>query len=195
MSIYWFTGQPASGKTTLVNNLLTHFGKDNTIIIDGDDLRDIFQNKDYSEVGRRKNIERAQDISQFLNKKGFTVLVSLVSPYKDQREDFKNREDVIEVYVHTTEDRGRNQFHVENYEPPTENFIDLDTTDKTEVDSYYEILKKFNLKATTQHLIRLLCTIQLFTNTRGSPAIAVHCLHACAFKCASQACSDNLSCI
>ena len=95
MAIYWFTGQPASGKTTLVNNLLTHFGKENTIIIDGDDLRDIFQNKDYSEVGRRKNIERAQDIAQFLNKKGFTVLVSLDSPYKDQREDFKNREDVV----------------------------------------------------------------------------------------------------
>ena len=145
MSIYWFTGQPASGKTTLVNNLLTHFGKENTIIIDGDDLRDIFQNKDYSEVGRRKNIERAQDIAQFLDKKGFTVLVSLVSPYKDQREDFKNREDVVEVYVHTTEDRDRNQFHVENYEPPTENFIDLDTTDKTETDSYYEILKKLTL--------------------------------------------------
>jgi adenylylsulfate kinase-like enzyme len=80
-----------------------------------------------------------------LDKKGFTVLVSLVSPYKDQREDFKNREDVIEVYVHTTEDRGRNQFHVGNYEPPTENFIDLDTTDKTETDSYYEILKKITI--------------------------------------------------
>lgn len=145
MAILWFTGQPASGKTTLVNNLLTHFGKENTIIIDGDDLRDIFQNKDYSEVGRRKNIERAQDIAQFLDKKGFTVLVSLVSPYKDQREDFKNREGVVEVYVHTTEDRGRNKFHVGNYEPPTENFIDLDTTDKTEVDSYYEILKKLTL--------------------------------------------------
>ena len=143
--ILYIIGQPASGKTTLANNLLTHFGKENTIIIDGDDLRDIFQNKDYSEVGRRKNIERAQDIAQFLDKKGFTVLVSLVSPYKDQREDFKNREGVVEVYVHTTEDRGRNQFHVENYEPPTENFIDLDTTGKTEVDSYYEILKKLKI--------------------------------------------------
>ena len=143
--ILYIIGQPASGKTTLANNLLTHFGKENTIIIDGDDLRDIFQNKDYSEVGRRKNIERAQDIAQFLDKKGFTVLVSLVSPYKDQREDFKNREGVVEVYVHTTEDRGRNQFHVENYEPPTENFIDLDTTDKTETDSYYEILKKLTI--------------------------------------------------
>ncbi len=145
MAIFWFTGQPASGKTTLANNLLTHFGKENTIIIDGDDLRDIFQNKDYSEVGRRKNIERAQDIAQFLDKKGFTVLVSLVSPYKDQREDFKNREDVIEIYVHTIEDRGRNQFHVGNYEPPTENFIDLDTTDKTETDFCEQVYKNNNI--------------------------------------------------
>ncbi len=142
--IYWFTGQPASGKTTLVNNLLNHFGKENTIIIDGDDLRDIFQNKDYSEVGRRKNIERAQDIALFLNNKGYTVLVSLVSPYKDQREEFKKNGVVVEVYLHTTEDRGRNQFHVQNYEPPTENFIDIDTTNKTEVDTHYEFLNKIS---------------------------------------------------
>jgi adenylylsulfate kinase-like enzyme len=143
--IYWFTGQPASGKTTLVNNLLDHFGKTNTIIIDGDDIRDIFQNKDYSENGRRKNIERAQDLALFLDKKGFTVLVSLVSPYKDQRESFKKLTNVVEIYVHTTEDRGRNHFHVENYEPPTENYIDMDTTNKTETDSYYEILKKLTI--------------------------------------------------
>jgi len=142
--IYWFTGQPASGKTTLVNNLLNHIGKENTIIIDGDDLRDIFQNKDYSEVGRRKNIERAQDIALFLNNKGYTVLVSLVSPYKDQREEFKKNGVVVEVYLHTTEDRGRNQFHVQNYEPPTENFIDIDTTNKTEVDTHYEFLNKIS---------------------------------------------------
>ena len=143
--IYWFTGQPGAGKTTLVNNLLDHFGKSNTIIIDGDDLRDIFENKDYSEVGRRKNIERAQDIAFFLDKKGFTVLVALVSPYKDQRESFKKVADVIEVYVNTSEDRGRNMYHVENYEPPTENFIDIDTTNKTETDSYYEILNTITL--------------------------------------------------
>ena len=143
--IYWFTGQPASGKTTLVNNLLDHFGKTNTIIIDGDDIGDIFQNKDYSENGRRKNIERAQDLALFLDKKGFTVLVSLVSPYKDQRESFKKLTNVVEIYVHTIEDRGRNHFHVENYEPPTENYIDMDTTNKTETDSYYEILKKLTI--------------------------------------------------
>jgi adenylylsulfate kinase len=53
-----------------------------------------------------------------------------VSPYKDQREEFKSKleNSVKEIYVHTTEIRGREQFHVENYQAPTTNFIDVDTT-------------------------------------------------------------------
>lgn len=143
--IYWLTGQPGSGKTTLANNLLDHFGKEKTMIIDGDDLRLIFDNKDYSEAGRRKNIERAQDIALFMNRKGYDVIVSLVSPYKDQRDEFKKRADVIEFYLHTTEDRGRNQYHVSNYEPPTENFFDIDTTNRTDTSTYYEVLKIITL--------------------------------------------------
>ena len=49
--IYWFTGQPGAGKTTLAKHLMDNLGEDNPIHIDGDDLRDIFQNKDYSELG------------------------------------------------------------------------------------------------------------------------------------------------
>ena len=72
-------------------------------------------------------------------------MVSLVSPYRDQREEFKFNTSVIEIYVHTTEDRGREQYHVIDYEPPLENFIDIDTTIKNETDSYYELLKKLSL--------------------------------------------------
>jgi adenylylsulfate kinase len=143
--IYWFTGQPSAGKTTLAKYLTEHFPKETVIHIDGDDLRDIFKNKDYSIIGRRLNIQRAQYIAQFMNSKGYTVIVSLVSPYRDQREEFKFNTSVIEIYVHTTEDRGRNQFHVDDYEPPLENFIDIDTTTKNETDSYYELLNKLFL--------------------------------------------------
>lgn len=137
--IYWFTGQPGSGKTTLAIELLKHLPT-NSIHIDGDDLRLIFDNKDYSETGRRKNIERAQDIALFLNRKGHDVVVSLVSPYKDQRDSFKNTSDCIEIYVHTTETRGRENYHVKNYEPPTENFIDVDTTNQTIEESTNKLL-------------------------------------------------------
>jgi adenylylsulfate kinase-like enzyme len=142
--IYWLTGQPGAGKTTIAKYILNQLPSGSFIHIDGDDLRDIFDNKDYSENGRRKNIERAQDIAIFMDNKGFDVIVSLVSPYKDQRDDFKVKNNVVEVFVHTTEDRGRNQYHVINYEPPTENFIDVDTTNKTVEDSVIHILKHRN---------------------------------------------------
>lgn len=142
--IYWFTGQPGSGKTTLALELMKTFSSP-TIHIDGDDLRDIFVNKDYSETGRRKNIERAQDIALFLHKKGYTVFVSLVSPYKDQRDDFKKVSDAIEIYVHTTETRGRESFHVSDYDAPTENYIDVNTTNVSVNQSIEKILNNISL--------------------------------------------------
>jgi len=143
--IYWFTGQPGAGKTTLAKHLVTYFENKNVIHIDGDDLRDIFQNKDYSEFGRRKNIERAQDIARFMSQKGFNVIVSLVSPYRDQREEFKENNQVMEIYVHTTDERGRENFHVTDYETPNNNFIDIDTTNKKEVDSFIELTVKLDI--------------------------------------------------
>jgi adenylylsulfate kinase len=111
--------------------------------IDGDDLRDLFENKDYSEVGRRKNIELAQQISEYLHNKGKHLFVSLVSPYKDQRDKFKSKmgNNLIEVYVHTSEIRGRESFFVQDYEPPTENYIDIDTTNVSINDSANIILE------------------------------------------------------
>jgi adenylylsulfate kinase len=143
--IYWFTGQPGAGKTTLAKHLVTYFENKNVIHIDGDDLRDIFQNKDYSEFGRRKNIERAQDIARFMSQKGSNVIVSLVSPYRNQREEFKENNQVKEIYIHTTDERGRENFHVTDYETPNNNFIDIDTTNKKEVDSFIELTVKLDI--------------------------------------------------
>ncbi len=144
--IYWFTGQPGAGKTTLADWLSTHYHT-KAIKIDGDDIREIFDNKDYSEAGRRKNIELAQNMDLFLHHKGYNVFVSLVSPYKDQRESFKEKlgNGIVELYVHAFEDRGRTQYHVANYEPPTENFIDVDTTNDTPFQSYMKIKEKLEL--------------------------------------------------
>jgi len=143
--IYWFTGQPGSGKTTLALELMKHLPAATTVHIDGDHLRDIFKNKDYSEAGRRKNIERAQDIAKFLNTKGYSVIVSLVSPYKDQRDKFKSENSVVEIFVHTNEIRGREGFHVKEYDPPTNDYIELDTTNKRIDESFIELTKYIDL--------------------------------------------------
>ena len=126
--IFWFTGQPGHGKTVLATALKQNL--DNVFHIDGDDLRVIFANTDYSEQGRRKNISLAQQLAHFLHIKECNVVVSLVSPYKDQRDEFKDKlgDSIQEIYIYTNEIRGREQFHVKEYQAPTENFIDIDTT-------------------------------------------------------------------
>lgn len=146
--IYWFTGQPGHGKTILASLLKTNLmstthGKQ-VVHIDGDDLREIFNNKDYSKEGRIKNITFAQGLAKFLHIKGMNVVVSLVAPYKEVRESFKSDmgSNLVEIYVHTTEARGREQNHVSDYEQPTENFIDIDTTDTNPIDSLVQIINQ-----------------------------------------------------
>ena len=152
--VLWFTGQPGSGKTTLTNRFiddkLIGFMKINPVRIvhiDGDDLRDVVDNKDYSEKGRRENITLAMNLARFMDNKGFTVIVSLVSPYRDQREELKMERNIGEFYLHTTEIRGKEDYFVEGYEPPLHNFTDIDT-DKPIEECIDEILNVYRQMAT-----------------------------------------------
>ena len=143
----WLTGQPASGKTTLATLLLKKLSKNENsqqyFNIDGDDSRDLFQNKDYSRKGREANIRLGMSIAAYLINKGCIPIVSLVSPYITLREEFKSKYKVLEIYLHTSEIRGRENYFAENYEPPKENFLDMDTTHKSEEESLDEILNVY----------------------------------------------------
>tara|TARA_Y100000356_G_C11144982_1_gene227447 strand:- start:18 stop:719 length:702 start_codon:yes stop_codon:yes gene_type:complete len=112
---------------------------DNCIHIDGDGLRDLFQNFDYTPKGRIKNIQSVLDLCRFLDDKGFTVVVSVVAPYREMRESLKSTNKVTEVYVHTTEIRGRENYFAKDYQPPLENFISIDTTNRSIEDCLEEI--------------------------------------------------------
>lgn len=138
--IYYFTGQPGSGKTTLGIELSRYIP--NTIQIDGDDIRNIFKDTNYTEEGRRHNIQRAHDIALFMHKKGFDVIFTLVSPYRDLREKLRREvpHDFMEFYVHTSDIRGREEYFVKNYEPPLYDYVDIDTTDKT-IDKSFGLIK------------------------------------------------------
>ena len=139
--IYWFTGQPAHGKTILANMLKEKMP--NAFRVDGDEMRELFTNKDYTINGRVANVGTAQRIAHYLNNQGHDVIVSLVSPYVDQREDFKKLmgDQIIEFYVHTSEARERDHFKAIAYTAPTANYIDIDTTNNTPEESFTKIIK------------------------------------------------------
>lgn len=151
--IIWYTGQPGSGKTTLANATIKALKKKDTklkiINLDGDDLRSINKNKDYSREGRIKNISTAISIIRFLANKNYICIVSIVAPYKFLRDELKDEFPFLEVYLHTSEVRGREEFFAKDYEVPTDPMhLAIDTGKLTIKESLDEILDVYWKMAT-----------------------------------------------
>ena len=77
-----------------------------------------------------------------------SVIVSLVAPYLDLREELKQRTNVCEFYIHTEKIRGREHFFSKDYQKPEHNFFPIDTTVKTVKESADEIFAIYRKMAT-----------------------------------------------
>ncbi|MFK5151299.1 adenylyl-sulfate kinase, partial [Klebsiella pneumoniae] len=75
-------GQPCAGKSTLAKKL--HLSN-TSVTIDGDELRAIFKDRDFSTTGRRANMLRAMNIALYENHRNDLVFCSLLCPFNDQR--------------------------------------------------------------------------------------------------------------
>ena len=137
--IYVLYGQPASGKTTLGNLLASQVNT--PYIIDGDEFREMFTNKNYGRAGREENIKNANAVATYLNKKcereewlaiycrkedgvegrpvkeGSDVVMCLVNPYKHLRDELanNNQDRVVEIFLQSSRDL-RKEYHVEDFE-------------------------------------------------------------------------------
>jgi hypothetical protein len=132
-------GQPCSGKTTLANQIEADY------YIDGDQLRTMFQNKDYSKQGRINNLNRASDIATYLHYNGNKVVLSLVYPYQEAR-DYLNSlvSGVFWVYLTYEGERGREANHVADFDLPY--YDDLNvmiSTSATSEEDSLKLIKEF----------------------------------------------------
>ena len=79
------TGLPCSGKTTIVKDLQKDVP--NLAMLDGDELREWFSSKDFSKAGRVEHNKKVAHLAKFLLKHGVPSIVSLLSPYLENREN------------------------------------------------------------------------------------------------------------
>src|SRR5690348_5787752 len=99
----WLTGIPASGKTTISLLLKDYLQKKNipAIILDGDEIRKtVSKDLGFSPQDRKEHNRRVIEIAKLLVKNNFTVIIPLISPYKETRElARKELPNFVEVYV------------------------------------------------------------------------------------------------
>jgi len=131
--IYLISGQAGAGKTTLAQAIIDTVNSENFIHLDGDNVRDVIKNKDYSLEGRRLHLASIYNFARVLSRQGKTVLISMMSPFKDLRDDLVSSDEVVEVFVHSKRDL-RKEYHVGYFEAPTK-AIKIDTDRLTVVES------------------------------------------------------------
>ena len=135
--IILFYGQPASGKTTLADKL----NIDLKIRIDGDKWRDVTKNKDYSKEGRLTNLKGAFNMALYLEKEGYIPILSFVTPYKELRQYLKqNANEVVEIYLKYSGDRGRNMNFAKDFEEDEEYNLCFDTSAESIEDCVIKII-------------------------------------------------------
>ena len=83
--VFWVTGLSGVGKTTISKKLQLllkkKFGK--TVLINGDDLRLIFELKNYDIYSRTKYVKQYSKICQFLINQNINVIMSVVGLFHD----------------------------------------------------------------------------------------------------------------
>ncbi len=94
--IFWLTGLPCSGKTTIAKKLAMHLSAE---ILDGDDIRAITSNGDFSREGRARHMKSVAAMAYLLSK--YTnVIVALVSPLRSVRDEIKKKySNLYEIYL------------------------------------------------------------------------------------------------
>ncbi|MBD2128244.1 adenylyl-sulfate kinase [Microcoleus sp. ZQ-A2] len=99
----WFTGLSGAGKTTIsraVGNRLKSYGQ-KLEILDGDVVRlNLCKGLGFSKEDRDENIRRVGFVAGLLTRNQVTVLVSAISPYREIRQEVRERiGNFVEVYV------------------------------------------------------------------------------------------------
>lgn len=85
--IIWFTGNTGAGKTALARRVQDKY--ENVIILDGDELRAVWPGLSLSDRSRWTQGVRTARLAKMLESQGFLVVVSVICPFEELRQEVK----------------------------------------------------------------------------------------------------------
>lgn len=105
--IAWFTGLSGAGKSSIANVVDRSLIRANrhTMVLDGDNLRHgLNRDLGFSVTDRHENIRRSAETARLMAEAGLVVIVSLISPFREERATARRIADDIpflEVFIDT----------------------------------------------------------------------------------------------
>jgi adenylylsulfate kinase len=104
-AVVWFTGLPASGKSTIAHHLerILYEAGCSTYVFDGDNVRHgLCSDLGFSPEHRRENIRRIGEMTKLFVEAGVIAIAAFISPYRSERREVRrligpNR--FLEIYV------------------------------------------------------------------------------------------------
>ena len=102
--IFWITGLSGSGKSSIGEKLRVLLNKKNekTLIIHGDDLRNIFKFKYYSKKKRLSLAKSYSDFCKLINQQGINIIFTTVGLFNEVFEyNRKNLKNYTEIFIQT----------------------------------------------------------------------------------------------
>ena len=102
--VVWFTGLPASGKSTIADGVAEALRSEGREVerLDGDQVRNLFPGTGFSRESREDHLRRVGWMASRLEAHGITAVASFVSPYRAARAAVRAMcRNFVEVYVAT----------------------------------------------------------------------------------------------
>tara|TARA_B100001063_G_C16430866_1_gene388750 strand:- start:3 stop:527 length:525 start_codon:yes stop_codon:yes gene_type:complete len=100
--LFWITGLSGSGKTLLAKKIRKKISNiyGPTLVISGDDIRNIFQLKGYSYKDRKNTVQKYCKLSRFLTSQGINVIFAVVGMIDEIRDwNKKNIKNYFEIFI------------------------------------------------------------------------------------------------
>ena len=161
----WLIGPSASGKSTVAKELYDKLKDDvqRLIILDGDDIRDLFDNKyGYDPISRSKVTKRYIKLVKWLQNSQISSIVSVISPFEKDRIECK--ESLIgykQIYLKCSLEKRLLRDKKNLYKPALEgikkNVIDVDIPfDQSNINDLIIETDKNTVETSTDRIIEII---------------------------------------